>query len=811
MLREITDSIRSLRAARGSTAVALLLLTIGIGGTTAVFSVVDAVLRGLPFEDADRLVAIAETSPKTGQPIQVTAPNFLDWKAQQDVFEDLAATSDRGSDLVFQHTDGAEILATLRTTASLFEVLRVRPRLGRAFTVENEVAGNHRVLVLSDGLWKRRFGADPGVIGRTMTFDAGVFEIVGVMPPGFTYPVGARRPPDVYAPYVVPSSQRRRGSSLNFSLQVIGRLKPGVTLAGARARMQQIHEGLVTQFPSWFQERGIAVSDLRESLIGEARSWMLLLAGSVAFVLLIVCLNVSGLMLARSAARVREIGIRAALGATRWRIARGLLIESVLLAAVGACCGVALAYGGVAMLRAAVPAALPRVAEVGVDSRVLGIAALAALTVAALCGLLPALRFSRGDVTLALRHGGPSSGSPPSARRAGMFLVIAEVGLAMVLLAGAGLFVSSFVRLMRIDLGLDYRNVLTVPAHVPFDVRDPSARPRAIARAAVMIPDVIERIRAIPGVETVAAVVGGLPLSGGSIRSSVRISGREEPSDDEVVDVHEVTADYFRVLRIPLLQGRIFSDADTQGAAPVILLSEAAARRYFPDGHPLGATVEVMGARTVARTVVGVVGSLRLDGPERPTRPEVYIPFAQGASTGVDLVIRTAANPGSLAPAVKTAIWSIEPGSPIPETQTLEMRLQRLIAPRKFNMLLFTLFGLLALAIAAAGLYGLLAQQVEQRAHEIGVRMALGAGPSQILRLVIGRALLYLVLGLSAGLVGAWNLAGFVEAFLFQVGPRDLTVLGVVALILSAAGLCATYIPARHATRIDPLVTLRTS
>ena len=379
------------------------------------------------------------------------------------------------------------------------------------------------------------------------------------------------------------------------------------------------------------------MNDLRESVIGEARSWMLLLAGSVGFVLLIVFINVSGLMLARSTARIREIGIRSALGASRWRIARGLLVESVLLATAGACCGVGLAYGAVAVLQAAVPATLPRVAAIAVDARVLGMAALVAMAAAVLCGLLPALRFSRGDVVLALRPGAASGASAPGARRAGMFLVVAEIGLAVTLLVGAGLFVSSFIRLMRVDLGLDYRNVLTVPAHVSFDFRDPSARTRAVERAAVMMPAVIERTRTIPGVEAVAAVVGGLPLSGGSIRSSLRIRGREQQFDDEVIDVHEVTRDYFQALRIPLLQGRLFADADSKHAAPVVILSESAARRYFPDGNPLGAAVELMGTRTV----VGIVGSLRLDGPERPVRPETYIPFEQGNASGADLVIRT--------------------------------------------------------------------------------------------------------------------------------------------------------------------------
>jgi predicted permease len=803
MLRDITDAARALRAARSSTIVALILLTTGIGATTAVFSVVDAVLRGLPFEDAGRLVVVNGTHLRTGDALRATVPDFLDWRERQDVFEDIAATSDRDN-LTLQEADRAEALSTIRATASLFTVLGVQPRLGRAFTAENEVEGNDRLVVLSDAFWKRRFGGDPGVIGRMVTFDAAAFEIAGVMPPGFVYPLGTSRPADVYAPYVVPAGQRARGTSRSFSLDVIGRMKPGVTVDEARARMQQIHDALAAESPSWFQGRGIAVNGLRDSLVGPARSWMFLLAGAVGFVLLIVCINVSGLMLARGAARARDIGIRAALGATRWQIARGLLVESLLLAAAGACCGVALAYGGVAVLRAAAPATLPLVAPIAVDVRVLGAAAAAALSGAMICGLLPAITLSRGDVLLALRDRHPAAATT-GARRTGMVLVTTEVALAVILLVGAGLFVSSFVRLMRVDLGLDHRNVLTVPAHVPFDLRDRSARTRARARAAVMMPAVLEHTRAIPGVEAVAAVAGGLPLAGGSIRSSMRVPGRDQQLDDEVVDVHQVTPDYFLVLRIPVLQGRAFSDADSGNAAPVVILSEAAARRYFPNGNALGAAVEIMGVRTI----VGVVGSVRLSGPERPVRPETYIPFTQGTATGADLVIRTTVDPGSIAPSVKAAIWSIEPRAPIARTETLGMAAERLIAARKFNMLIFGLFGVLAIGIAATGLYGLLAQQVEQGRHEIGVRMALGADAWQIVRLVTKRAAFYLSLGLAIGFAGAWNLGRLAEAFLFQVAPRDGVVYAAAGFILFAAGLCATIIPARRAARIDPLVTLK--
>ena len=803
-MREIKESVRALRAARGSTTAALILLTVGIGATTAIFSVVDAVLRGLPFGGADRLVVVSGRNLRTGTTLQVPPADYLDWKAQQDAFEDLGAADSR-SDLLTEAGATETVLRT-RVTASLFSVLGVRPHLGTLLTTSHEVQGNNRVLVLSDGFWRRRFGGDPSVIGRTMTFEKEVFEIVGILPRGFTYPLAAERQTDIYAPYVVPASQRVRGSSRSFALQIIGRLKPGVDVAEAQQRMERLHQGLTSRFPDWFVNRGIAVTDLREFLIGRVRSWMQLLLGAVGFLLLLVSVNVSGLALARGLARVPEIGIRAALGATRWRIVRGIVIENAVLSAAGAACGAAIAYGAVAVLRAALPAAVPRVAAIAVDARVLAVAAAAAMLTALICSILPALKFSRADVMRALRYGrARSEDGRPAAGRAGGLLVSAEVGLAAILLVGAGLFLSSFNHVMRVDLGLDYRNVLTVPAHVRFASFE--ERTRAAERASVMLPAALERVRTIPGVEAAAAIAGGVPLSGGSIRSSMQVRGRAVQLDDDVVDVHHVSAEYFDVLRIPLLQGRLLSAADGRAAPRVVVLSDAAARKYFPDGDALGAMVGVEVEQDLQ--VVGVVGNLRLDGPERPVRPEVYVPMSQGIVTGADLIVRTIGDPLALAPAVKAAIRAVEPGAVIMDALSLEARLERLIAPRKFNMLLFTVLGVLAVAIAATGVYAMLAQHVEHRAPEIGVRLALGAAPRQILGLVMGRASRALGAGLIVGVAGAWLLARFVEAFLFEMTPYDATVFTTAGGLLLVAGAIAAFIPARRAMQTDPLTTLK--
>ena len=803
-MRDFKDAVRALRASGGSTTVALILLTIGIGASTAIFSVVDAVLRGLPFPAADQLVAVSGTNTRTGARFGVTPQDYLDWKVQQDVFDGLAAVVS-SADLVVKEDGRNDGLARTRVTANLFDVLGVQPRIGRAFTAANEIDGSHRVVVLSDALWRRRYGADPGVVGRTIRTETGSYEILGVMPRGFEYPLGSARPTEVYAPYVVAASQRVRGQSRSFALEVIGRLKPGVSVQAASARMEQIHQGLVTQFPDWFQGRGIAVRALRESLIGRAQSWMLLLTGAVGFLLLLVCANVSGLALARGLTRAREIGIRTALGASRSRIARGIVIENLLLASGGAIGGAALAYAGVEVLRAAVPPSLPRVSAIAVDARILAAAGFASLLTALVCSVLPAMKFSRGDVARTLRDGARPGDAGPSTGAAGAVLVIAEVGLSVILLVGAGLFVGSFSRLMRVDLGLDYRNVLTVPAFVQMAAGE--TRAKAAERAAVMLPAVLERVSAVPGVEAVGAIGNGLPLSGGNVRFNLQVRGRVPPADDDLIDVHPVNPDYFRALHVPLLSGRLFSPADTRDGVLVALLNESAAKTFFPSGDAIGAIVGLERDRDAV--VVGIVGDVRLDGPEYPYRPEAYVPLSQSSVVGVHLVVRSTADPVALASAVKASMWSVDPTMVVRETPMLESHLERIISPRKFNMLLFTALGVLAMAIAATGIYGLLSQQVQQREREIGVRIALGALPRQILSLVIGGASRYLGAGLVAGIAGAWALAGFVESFLFTMTPYDVTVYASAGALLIAIGLLAALVPALRAIRTDPVSTLK--
>lgn len=807
MRSDLINALRALRAAPSFTAVALIVLTLGIGATTAIFSVVDGVvLRNVPFDEPDRLISVADidTRPEGFLGGHTTAPDYLDWAAGQTAFESLAAVTGGGGFVV---RDGGhpENLPASRTTASLFSVLRVAPQMGRLYTADNEVEGNHFVAVISHSLWQRRFGGAPDVVGKTMKFDAGTWEIVGVMPEGFEYPVGAARPTDMWVPYVIPASQKERGNSRNYGLLVVGRLKPGATIEQAQQQMNAIQAGIKEKFPKWNPTREIRVRTLHESLVGRVRGWMLMLLGAVAFVMLIACVNVANLYLARATARSRDVGIRSALGASRWQLIRGFLVESVVLSVIGTALGVLVAYWGVGLLKAALPTNLPRARDIGLDVRVLAAAATAALTTGLACGLAPALQLSRPNLTNALRDGGRSQTAGAGRQRLRSALVMSEVALAVVLLVGAGLFLSSFVRLTSINIGLDHRNVLTVPVYPPFVFSDATQRAAGMARAELLVPQAIERVRQIPGVVNVGAIANGLPLSGSWSRTNVTVPGNDRKFEDaESVDTRQVSTGYFSVVGIPLLRGRYLEEGDRTGAK-VLLLNDVAAKLYLGDRDPIGARININGERTV----VGVVGSVRLGGPESEVRPEAYAPLETKSMFGADLVIKTAGRPEDIAPTVRAALWEIAPDLTLGETQTMEMFFSRLIAQRRFNMLLLSIFGLLGIVITGVGIYGVMAYVVEQRTQEIGVRMALGAQPKRVLGMMLTRAMVYVAVGLAAGLAGAYALSRFVESFLFRVEPGDPVVYLGTAVLLVVIGLLAAWIPSRRAAKVDPIIALR--
>ena len=810
--RDVRHAVRSLRASPAFTAVALLVLTLSIGATTAIFSVVDAViLRGLPFDESDRLVAVGELNVKenSSTSLNLTAPqNFLDWRARQDVFTGLAAVG--YSEISLKPEGGAlpENVRAQRVTAEFFSVLRTAPLLGRTFSLDDEGPGRAPVALISYALWQRRFGARPDVLGTLLPGQLASFEIVGVMPPGFTYPIdtyvlGTREPVDVWLPYVFASEDHVRGNSFGYNLHVVGRLRDGVTLEQAQARMDQIMAGLAAETPRWFEDSVVKIERLHRFVTRGVRSWMVMLLAAVSFVLLIACVNLANLMLVRAIARTRELGIRAALGASRWDLSRILLVESLLLSLAGATAGAIVAWWGVDALRAAIPAEVPRAATIAVDMRVLAVTGILAILTGVCFGLAPVVQFSRPAAANALDQRERAGSVSPRTKALRAALVVAEVALAVVLLVGSGLFLASFARVANVDLGLDHRDVLTVQIRVleaSADVQQAAQRNRQI------LLNVLERARTIPGVQVASLVGFGLPLRGDLRTVDFGIPGRELPRDTDIA-FNQISPDYFRAIKVPLLKGRFFNDGDSQNSQPVVILNQAAAERYFGRDDAIGKVVRVTGDRTV----VGIVGNIRLDGPESEWRTQAFVPLTQSRVFGATLVVRTTSRAQGILPAVRQAIRAEFPSN-LPShvvEQTLDYYYDALVAQRRFNMLLLSLFGILGLVIACVGIYGVMAYAVSQRTHEIGVRMALGAVPSVILMSVLGRASLYMSIGLAIGLASAWGLAALVKGFLFGIQPHEPAVYAGVLGVLVTTGLIAAFLPARRAARVDPLVALR--
>jgi predicted permease len=807
---DIRNAFRSLRASRGFTVVALTVLALGIGSGTAIFSVVDAVvLRGLPFDEHDRLGVVYEkdtTRATTFGEGSITSQTYLDWRRLQQPFQHIAAIGGTQFRLKTEGGEPADARAQ-RVTHEFFPVLRLAPILGRPFNADDEAEGRHRVAILAYGFWQRRFGGAADAVGRTIDLSENAYEIVGVMPPGFSYPVGSDRPAEVLVPLMFTKEDRTKGDSHNYNYTVIGRLRDGVSFEQATDRMWRLSEQLDAKDPKWAPGRRARVLTLHEHLVGKVRGWMLMLLGAVVLVLLIACANVANLMLVRATGRTREMGIRAALGAGPWRLVRALLVEGVLLSLAGAALGVGLAWGGVEVLRAWLPAGLPRVASIGIDLRVLAAAVGAALVTGVVFGVVPALQSARPDLVGALKEAGRSATSGGRAQRMRSVLVVAEVALAVILLVGAGLFTGSFVRLMRVDPGFDYRNVIALGIGLRLQPGERFGDEYA-ARNARYVEQVLEAIDRVAGVDTAAVVSGGLPLTGSWSRTTITLPGRGElKGDGDNIDRRVVTPGYLQLMRIPLLKGRYLSADDRAGGPPVMVINLAAADRYWPGQEALGQRISM---NKKDYTVVGIVGSIRHLGPEIAPRQECYLPAAQERAYGGSLVVRTAADPMAVLPAVKAAIWSVNPEQRLTgDTVTLERYMDRLIAQRRFNMAVLALFGVLGLVIAAVGIYGVMAYVVAQRTNEIGVRMALGATRGNVVSMVLRRAGVLMALGLAIGASGAWYLSAGVKSFLFEVQPTDAGIFVAALAVLSFAGLMASALPARRAATVDPVVALR--
>ncbi len=820
MRDDLKAAVRSLRSSPSVTLAALAVLTLAIGATTAIFSVVDAVvLRGLPFAEATRLVAVGERSRTPQRPggdrdpdaLGAVAPqNYLDWVEHQQVFESIAAIAS-GWFTLRQPGAEPESIVPQRVTSGFFDVLRVRPAIGRTFTVENEVAGRERVVVLSDGVWRRLFGADPGIVGRTIPLedleggkaatDGGGYEVVGVMPPGFGYPVAATRPTDIWIPYVVPTEERIRDPGRwSVYLQVIARLKPEASLAQAQAQMTQVAAAIEQANPVWNKGRTTGVRPLVDHIVGSRiKSWMWMLLGSVSLVLLIACANIANLLLARGSGRERDTAIRAALGASRWRLVRQLVVESAVLSVAGTVVGVCLAWWLVSLLRSTMPDDLPRVAAITVDVRVLIVSAAIAVLTATLFGIIPALKTSALDLSTALKsgsHGTSGSGH----QRLRHSLVIVEIALALVLLVGAALFIGSFLSVHRIDPGFDFSNVLTalVAPRVTSRTDPPNIAPAMV--------EVVDRARHVPGVVYAAAISSGVPLSGYLSTRTITIPGKNiDLNLDGGISLRQVTPDYHRALKIPLRAGRLFNDGDGRSAQPVALINDAAARKYFHNENPIGRTVNI----DYSRTVVGIVGDVHQMSLETAPVPEAYVPMAQANVVGGELVIRTSADPYDVLPALRTAVFGALPEVPLRNVRTMERLVASRIAQRKVSMLLLGVFGFLGLIIAAVGIYGVMSYLVAQRTREIGVRIALGATRFNVVAMILSNAGALVALGLGIGTLASWYLGALAKSFLFQLQPTDPRAFAAAAVALSMAALVAALIPARRAATVDPIIALR--
>jgi putative ABC transport system permease protein len=811
LLWDLRFAWRGLWTAPGVTLAALAVLVVGIGASTAIFSVVDGVvLRGLPYPNGRELALVS--IQYASRPAPLMPQDYFDLRNRQTSFQRLGASASA----TFQTVDEPAVrLFGTRVTASLLETLAVTPARGRTLTAADEQPGAAPVALISDRLWQSRFNGDPAVVGRTLQFKTGPVTIVGVMPAGFAYPI---RPlaltTDVWVPFVPDPHLLVRAKSRNYMLTVVGRPRPGVSLDQASGELGRIREAIAAGNPGWLtDDQSFLVRRLDDTIVGASvRSWMLLLLGAVAGVLLIACLNVANLLVARAVARAPELAVRTALGASRWDLAKGLLLESVLLSVVGGIGGILVAFWGVETLRATLPAGVPRLASVVVDLRVMAVALSAAVVTGFVFGVLPALQASRPDVVTLVSRGGRSQSAGRASRRIRTALMVAEVAIAAVLVAGSGLFLSSFARVSTITLGFDPRNVVAFFGSVMSSstltpVVTPDAHAAAVSGQSIATA-VLERIRAVPGVVAAEGMQGGGPLARSWVSVEVQHVDRQAApfSGPDAARVRSVGPQYLDVVRGTLLRGRWIAQTDTAGTLSVVVLSEEAARRYFGSRDPVGQTILMDG---YARTIVGVTSAIRWAGPEAGHDAEVFVPFAQTSHDSAEIMIRTASDPVPLIPALKEAIRAAMPGDPVPEPVFLERSYAAIFAQRKFNMIVLAIFGIVAIAVAAIGIYGLMAFVVAQRRREIGVRVALGAAPAGILRMILGSATTLMAVGLAIGIVAALLLEQTVRSFLFNPARYDPLVYGAVAAVLFVAGLFAALGPARRAARVDPLIALR--
>jgi putative ABC transport system permease protein len=818
LIQDLRFGIRLLLKNPTFSLIAVLALALGIGANTAIFSVVDAVLfRPLPFDHPDRLVAVWERDLAKGEDHDsVMAGNYLDWRSRTEVFEEMSAHA--GGSVNLTGLAEPERIRAARVSAGLFPVLGVRPEVGRVFFQDEDQPGHQRVVVISNGLWKSRFGADPEAVGRSITLNNQDYEVVGVMPAGFELPLNEDS--EIWTPLVfTPEEITLRNSHY---LKVLGRLRPGASIAEASAEMAAITAQLEKEHPKSNEGTGAAVFQLHAEIVGGVRKPLLIFLGAVAFILLIACTNVANLMLARAAARQREIAVRVALGASRWRIVRQMLIESVVLGLAGGAAGMLLALWGIELLSTvSQQMSVPRGRSIGLDGRVLLFTLAASIVTGLIFGSVPALQASKPDLNDALKEGGRSSGGMRRGRTRNL-LVVAEMALAFVLLVGAGLLINSFFRLRSVDPGLQPGNVLTMSINLP---RQKYTQPEQVIS---FHRQLLEQVSAVPGVE-VAGTVTALPYGGSTNGFGYTIDSPVAGEQTVTIVSQQASPEFFRALGIPLVTGRQFDERDMDGAPAVVIISDSMAKRYWPDQDPLGSRIK-WGNKEFGSpwmTVVGVVGDVRQRGLDTQLRATLYVPSLQlgepiktrvgvtlrdimaDDARSISLVVRSTSSVEGLASAVRSAVWAVDPNQPVTKVKTMEQVLADTMVVQRFSAWLLAAFAGIALVLAAAGIYGVISYSVNQRTHEIGIRMALGAEQRDVLRLVVGQGITPALIGLAIGVAGAIGLTRLMNTLLFNVSVTDPITFAVIGSLLLIVAVAACYLPARRAARVDPMEALR--
>lgn len=805
LIADLRYAIRKLAGAPGFTFAALLTLALGIGANSAIFSVVYGVLfRPLPFPDSQQLVRVS-SSLNGNPPIDAfSSPNYLDLAELADVFAGAAASS-RGTLTLTGAGEPTDLNVSV-VSANFFDVLGVRPQLGRAFSPAENEPGNRNVVILSRALWQQRFGGDPGILNQSLLLGGNAFTVVGVMPSGFSYPSNT----DVWVPLEYSEAFRSEGSRGGFYLSVIARLRDDVPLERARAAVDALARRIDEAWdpPGFPVTLAMVTTPLREAIIGDVRTPLLVLLAAVGFVLLIACVNVANLLLARASTREAEIAVRTAIGAGRSRIIGQLVTESVVLGLLGGLLGLVLALWGTAAIVGMQPGDLPRISEVRVDGAVIAFTFGISLVAALLFGMLPALQSASMNPYDALREAGRSQVGSRRSQRLRTGLVVAEIAFAVLLLAGAGLLIRSFATLMDVDPGFRSEGLLT------FLVGLPGGTYPDDARRSMFVEQYLERVRALPGVAE-AAAVSAAPLAAGTLRVGFSIEGEGEVSSEQVMDIRVVTPGYFRLMGIPLRGGRDVEPSDRAGTQPVAVVSEAAVRRYFRDGDPIGRTITMGWARDaqpdgVTATIVGVVADVKLYELGEAPLPTVYFPHAQVGVPGMSIIVRAAgANPLLPVPGLRDELRALDPNLPLDDVQLVDDILADSVAQPRFYMMLLLLFAGVAVILAAVGIFGVMSFAVAQRRREIGIRMALGAPHASVLRLVLREGMLVTAVGIAIGLTAAVALTRVMESLLYGVAATDAVALVGATLILAATALLASCLPARRAASLDPLLALR--